>query len=209
MTTAYPSALDAYGDPTGGQVQGSTTPTHSAHHKNHNDAVEAIEAKLGTGASTAAANTVLRGTGAGATSFGQVQTADIVANAVTVKHVSVGAFATAYSTGATPLLIADMALTITTDGTVPYLIGFSGSFLASTVSAYLVFDLYVNGTSDGRNRRQCLTPVAGHALFVGFTYLWTPPTSGTYGIEMWFWATAGTIETVSTQRILWATKLLR
>jgi hypothetical protein len=81
MTTAFPGALDAYGDPSGGATQGSTTPTHSGHHQNHNDAIEALEAKLGIGASVAASNQVLRGTGAGATAFGQVQAADIAVGA--------------------------------------------------------------------------------------------------------------------------------
>lgn len=40
-------------------------------------------AKLGTGSSTAAANTVLRGTGAGVTAFGQAQTGDLAAHAIT------------------------------------------------------------------------------------------------------------------------------
>lgn len=42
---------------------------HAAQHSDINDAVEALEAKLGTGASTAASNKLLRGTGAGASAW--------------------------------------------------------------------------------------------------------------------------------------------
>jgi hypothetical protein len=74
MTTVYPGLVDTFGNPL------STTPLagtagsllHNAEHANVNDAVIAVETKLGTGASTAAANQVLRGTGAGVTSFGQI-----------------------------------------------------------------------------------------------------------------------------------------
>ncbi len=42
---------------------------HASQHSEINDAVEALEAKLGTGASTAASNKLLRGTGAGASAW--------------------------------------------------------------------------------------------------------------------------------------------
>lgn len=45
--------------------------------------VEQLQLKLGIGASTAAANQVLRGTGAGATAFGALQTADLAAASIT------------------------------------------------------------------------------------------------------------------------------
>jgi hypothetical protein len=47
---------------------------------NHNDvagAVAALEAKVGTGASTSSAGTVMRGTGSGASAWGKIQTDDI------------------------------------------------------------------------------------------------------------------------------------
>jgi hypothetical protein len=51
----------------------------------------AVETKLGTGASTATANTVLRGTGTGTTAFGQVVAADISASAaIAVTQLAAG-----------------------------------------------------------------------------------------------------------------------
>lgn len=46
MTTSYPAALDAFDNPDGADTQQSLS--HIAQHANVNDAVEAIEATLGT-----------------------------------------------------------------------------------------------------------------------------------------------------------------
>lgn len=46
MATNYPAGLDEYADPAAGQRQNN--PSHSGLHKNHNDAIEAIERELGT-----------------------------------------------------------------------------------------------------------------------------------------------------------------
>lgn len=67
MSTAYPGALDALVNPSGSDFLNS--PNHVEQHANANDAIEALEAKLGTGASVAASNKLLRGTGAGASAW--------------------------------------------------------------------------------------------------------------------------------------------
>lgn len=68
MTTAYPGAADALTNPASGDALSS--PSHSGQHANANDALEAIEAKLGTGASIpTTAGHVLTVTGAGATGY--------------------------------------------------------------------------------------------------------------------------------------------
>ena len=74
---------------------------------NQNDvtgAVVAVETKLGTGSSTATANTVLRGTGAGTTSFGQIVNGDIAANTIAApsKIADGGANTVLGSNGSTP-----------------------------------------------------------------------------------------------------------
>lgn len=56
---------------------------HKQTHANEETDIAALAAKLGTGASVAAANQVLRGTGAGVTAYGSIQTADIASGAVT------------------------------------------------------------------------------------------------------------------------------
>jgi len=50
MTTSFPTGLDALTNPAAGDP--TTSPSHSAQHANVNDAVEAIEAKVGIDAST-------------------------------------------------------------------------------------------------------------------------------------------------------------
>lgn len=89
MTTTYPGILDAFDAiPSGGQQNvGYGGRTHSQYHTDESDAIEAIEAKLGIGASVAAANQVLRGTAAGATAFGQVQAGDLTPGTSTMLKI--------------------------------------------------------------------------------------------------------------------------
>ena len=63
----YPTSLDSLVNPSAGDTTAAVD--HAAQHANVNDIVEALEAKLGIGASVAAANKLLRGTGAGASAW--------------------------------------------------------------------------------------------------------------------------------------------
>lgn len=63
----YPTSLDSFANPSSSDT--TTAVDHAAQHANVNDAVEALEAKLGVGSSTAASNKLLRGTGAGASAW--------------------------------------------------------------------------------------------------------------------------------------------
>lgn len=80
---------------------------HTALHNNDRDEIAALAAKLGTAASVAAANTVLRGTGAGTSAWGQVdQTTDVtgvlpVVNGGTGVNTSTGSGNTVLSTSPT------------------------------------------------------------------------------------------------------------
>ena len=84
---------------------GSTAASHAAaaearltvmagYHNVLKDALIAVETKLGTGSSTASANTVLRGTGSGATAFGQIVSADITASTIANSRLAQVATAT-------------------------------------------------------------------------------------------------------------------
>jgi hypothetical protein len=66
VPTSYPGAIDNFTNPNPGE-QVKSVPIGSAF-----DAIEAVETKLGTGASTATAGTVLAGTGAGASAWSSV-----------------------------------------------------------------------------------------------------------------------------------------
>lgn len=92
MATNFPTSADdattVGGDslPAAGTALSDSTeghPSHSDLHENVGDAVQAIEAKVGTGSSTPAANTVLTGTASGTSGWATVDTAMISADAVT------------------------------------------------------------------------------------------------------------------------------
>lgn len=64
---SFPTSLDALTNP--GATDSVATVSHSAQHANANDAIEALEAKLGIGASTATNNTIFVGNGTGSSGF--------------------------------------------------------------------------------------------------------------------------------------------
>lgn len=59
----FPTSLDSFVNPSSSDTMSAVG--HAAQHANVNDAVEALEAKLGIGSSTPASGKLLRGTGAG------------------------------------------------------------------------------------------------------------------------------------------------
>lgn len=75
MAVNYPTSIDSFTDPLSSDEVSAVS--HSSQHTDHNTAIEALETKLGTGSSTATANTVLRGTGSGSTTYGKLVLADI------------------------------------------------------------------------------------------------------------------------------------
>ena len=86
---SLPAAGTALSDSTAGH------PSHSDLHENVGDAVQAVEAKVGTGSSTPAANTVLTGTGSGTSGWATVATAMIADDAVTAAKLASNAVVTA------------------------------------------------------------------------------------------------------------------
>lgn len=63
----FPTSQDSLTNPLSSSLANS--PSHAQQHGDANDAIEAIEAKLGTGASTPAAGKLLRGTGSGTSAW--------------------------------------------------------------------------------------------------------------------------------------------
>ena len=51
MATNFPTTIDTFTDPTGTQAMNATSPTHSGIHTNANDAIAALEAKVGVNSS--------------------------------------------------------------------------------------------------------------------------------------------------------------
>lgn len=89
MPTNFPTSLDTLTNPA--TTDPTTAPSHAGQHANANDALEAVEAKLGTGASTPSTNTLLRGTGAGASAYGQLANGDVPSNTVAPAKLAISA----------------------------------------------------------------------------------------------------------------------
>jgi len=219
VTTAFPAALDAYADPSGVGVQGLTTPTHSGHHTNHNDAIEAIEGKLGTGVGAPpAAAAVLRRTGTGASGWGQVQTGDLTDLHVTTAKLALNAVtqiwaatvsatfpSTTQPIGSGTVLMTDMSVSITTLGG-PVLYLFECMANNTAAGNENVFDLFRGGTL--LTRRQFHAPVANYNAYLALLYTETPA-AGSYTIEARWAVTAGTATSIGTQRSLTIVELRR
>lgn len=83
---AYPTALDTLINPTPANTL-ATVP-HDQQHSLANNAIMALEAKLGISASTPASGSVMRATGTGSSAWGQVQTGDIANTAITTALIA-------------------------------------------------------------------------------------------------------------------------
>lgn len=138
MATNYPTSVDAYTRPLTSDPM--NVPSHAGEHDNAYDAVEAIETKLGTGSSTAVANSVLAGTAAGVTAWSTTPRLANIADTGGTTRITIGTAApmiaitgtqtitgTASTTAATTLLDVGATLTnITNDGQIHR--GVSGTF---------------------------------------------------------------------------------
>jgi hypothetical protein len=103
MATNYPGSLDAFVNPASGNTLDS--PSHSLQHSDINDAVEALETKLGVGSATPGTATALfplvAGT-AGATSWTQLSATGITSGTATSGQVLTAGTATGTTIWSTP-----------------------------------------------------------------------------------------------------------
>jgi hypothetical protein len=108
MATNYPGSLDTFVNPASGNTLDS--PSHSLQHSDINDAVEAIENKLGVGTATPGTATayfpLVAGT-AGATSWTQLTTSGITSGTATSGQVLTanGSGAVSFNTPTAPALV--------------------------------------------------------------------------------------------------------
>jgi hypothetical protein len=80
MATNFPTALDTSTQlPNPAAGNNTNSPSHSSLHGNENGAIIALETKVGIGATTPAANTLLFGTGAGTSSWTALTSAQLAA----------------------------------------------------------------------------------------------------------------------------------
>ena len=77
MASTYPSSLDNFTNPL--NTDKLNNPPHATQHADNNDAIKALQAKVGTGASTPANNTFLIGNGAGTSAYSTLTSAQLAA----------------------------------------------------------------------------------------------------------------------------------
>ena len=70
MAANYPTSLPSFSNPVSTDYLNS--PAHATQHANNNDETVAVATKIGTGSSTPTANTVLKGSAAGVSSWSSV-----------------------------------------------------------------------------------------------------------------------------------------
>jgi len=149
---------------------------HRQTHLDEETDITALAAKLGSGASTAAANQVLRGTGAGASAFGQVATGDIAANAVTQVGYASVVTANPSTTSTTYVAIPDLSVVLTTLASAKCTVEFTGilqSTVGGSINAVAVFvdgvrsgpHFYVSGHATGN----ALVSIAASVLVTGLS----------------------------------------
>jgi hypothetical protein len=81
MATNFPGAADNNTTlPNPGATDKQNSPDHASQHANANDAIKAVEAKVGTGASTPVVSTLLFGTGTGTSAWTQLTSSQLAAS---------------------------------------------------------------------------------------------------------------------------------
>lgn len=107
MATNFPASVDdgtTLPNPTA--TSKTNNPSLSSGQSNQNDAIKAIETKVGTGSSTPASNTLLRGTGAGTSSWSSLTSSQLAASISDETGTGSAVFAT------TPTLVTPKVDTI-------------------------------------------------------------------------------------------------
>lgn len=194
MTTVYPGALDTLPRPLPTTLRNAPGLNLSGQIDNLADAIEALEAKLGTGATAAAAGRVLRATGAGASAWAALQTADIAANQVTQVVAAAVSTNGPQTTSTTAVLVPGMTISMTTQGGAVLLLWdmTASSTGVPTHSAYELYD-----ASAALARREQRHVSADTPMMISQVHGMSP-TAGVHVFELRWWIAAGVGPIVST-----------
>jgi hypothetical protein len=146
----YPASLDSLPDPTSATYVDDDGFELDLLLSKHNAIMEALEAKLGTGASVPDANEVLVGNGAGASTWLAGLTADyIAANAVSQVGSANGSSFGPTTTSASYVDLTDMSVTLTGVTVGSKLVAiFSGTFQHNTVTAGVKTAFSLDGAAE-------------------------------------------------------------
>jgi hypothetical protein len=197
MATNFPTSLDTFTNPNSGNTLDS--PSHSIQHSDINDAVEAIEAKIGVGSSTAGSATAgyaLVNTSGGTTAYSLLGVSGLssgtaVANTVLTANGSGGATFAPSAGGLTLLIPASVSVgsgtgTVSATGTVTFSGASSVSINTVFSSTYENYLLLINLTTNSANdgdvyfRLRSVTTDATTAYYWGRRG-WTIAGAGTDG----------------------------
>lgn len=151
---AYPANLDSIPQPGSNSI--TTSPSHAGTHDLEIVAIQAVEAKVGIGASTPTNNTVLRGNGTGTSGFAQVGLTTDVTGTLPVSN---GGSGVTTSTGSGNVVLSTSPAITTPTGIVKGDVGLGNvdntsdatKQLAFLAAAYPVGSIYtnVNSTNPG------------------------------------------------------------
>lgn len=200
MTTAYPAALDALSNPTGTTTQDQVGFLHADQHANANDAIEAIEAKIGTGASTPSVSKVLASNGTGSSLWRQVATPDIAANAATQRGSAVGSTSNPTTTSGTYVDMTDMSVTLTTTGG-DLVVWFSGTIQNSTSGQGVKVALSLDGAAEV-GAGTFVTAAASQQAVIALVHRFAAPSAASHTVKVRWFVSGGTGTAVGIDREL-------
>lgn len=211
---SYPTSLDSLVNPNG--TDSVATVSHSAQHSNANDAIEALETKLGITGSTAVTGSILAGNGAGSSIWTTYGTTTNF-TATNLFGTTLGTFGTLLSQGSSTIV---GGLTITGNSTTTNATSTIGAFTSlATSTRYFGAGL---STCSGNNFLQwtggsfnCTAPTGGSQVTSGIststgTQVFVSGISMAAGNTILLWATcgqsnAGTRAAIGIRPSNWAT----
>jgi hypothetical protein len=206
----FPTSLDSLANPGPGTYEDDVGFVHSDQHANANDILEALEGKLGIGASTPVVNQALIGTGTGASGWGlitasssvvagSIDTARLAANAVSQTGAAIGSSGAITTTSTTDVNMTDMAVTLTTVGG-DLLCWFEGTFTHSA-SGVVILGISLDGASAGGMGRKAVVANSG-GVSIGTLARFTGVAAGSHTVRVVWSVVSGTATANNNERYL-------
>lgn len=161
MTAVFPGAIPTYTNPTASMTLGSAD--HVALHSNVQDDVVQLATKLGRTGSVPAANQVLRGTGAGTSAFGAIQTGDLAAGAIS-QRVIAAPTGSQTTTSTTVVTMTGGSVNMTCFGGIVVLLAI-GTVSHNQAGGIVQMDVAVDGVSQGSYTVLQIPTVGGFMSF--------------------------------------------
>lgn len=196
----YPTSLDALANPSSTTLRNDPGFSLAGAVSALNDIAEALEAKLGIGAGAATAGTVLRATGAGASAWGAIATADLAPNAVTQRASAAGT--TSYPTTTTVAYgdMPEMVVSLTTTGG-DLLAWFNATVYHSVAGQYISMAFSLDGAAEVAAQTYS-AGAASQQMPVAAVYRWAAPAAGAHTVKVRWGTGAATATAAAVQRFV-------